>query len=501
MVRNTAIERHLRAALCAALAACGACGDPPAGDAGLDAGDADADANGDAGTRPPAACHLLEPPGATTVDVSQCLDSSCQRPRIDLAADGEAFLVAYSKNLRWWNSDVHARRVDEAGAALGEVLPISALVRSAFSRESGVKGASEPVAAIAWPPGWLVVWEDRLAVHPLVAGSSRRPDGAPTWPGAEFLDIARRPWTWVGAVMLAPLDCHHQLRIDHEECRPHAQNGEESPRRPSQATQPDVAAMDGGAVMTWLGSESWPGIRIAWIDPARVASDVGPSAWGPRDIEVAAAPEAYDRPAVAVGDETILVVWSSMSEVEGAGAWGPDIWARLVRRDLASCFGRCTVGGEVPVERAAYESSAPDVAWIGDAYLVVWQDYRAGNFEIQSTRVLEGPQASVAAESLANLSESPGPSLAPSVATAGGVVYVAWQEGPAPWEVEGSYDVLFSRSTDGGRTWEEPLLVAADVGQWPEPRVAVAGDTVGVAWVADADADFAVRFASLRCEP
>ena len=115
-----------------------------------------------------------------------------------------------------------------------------------------------------------------------------------------------------------------------------------------------------------------------------------------------------------------------------------------------------------------------------------------------------------------NLSQSPAASMLPALAAGDDGLFAVWQEGPDPWErpdedededgLPPGYDVLLSRSTDGGLTWEEPLVVAANTGQWPSPRVAVAGSTIGVVWVQDVDVDedgdedFQIRFAPVHCD-
>ena len=111
-----------------------------------------------------------------------------------------------------------------------------------------------------------------------------------------------------------------------------------------------------------------------------------------------------------------------------------------------------------------------------------------------------------------NVSGTIGGSRDPALAVNGGEVMLVWQEarsgsgaaadggdGESGSEEWGRFDVVFSRSLDGGATWEAPITVAQSAGASPEPQVAVAGSTIGVAWLEDRPPDVDVRFARVVC--
>jgi hypothetical protein len=214
-----------------------------------------------------------------------------------------------------------------------------------------------------------------------------------------------------------------------------------------------------------------------------------------------AAAVGLTNPAIAFSGTSYLVVWQDRRRVDLDGDTvthtDADVWARLVRSvsDDSTEFG----SDETPLAPAPYESSRPTVAWTGDAFLVAWQDYRDGNFEIYAARIPEnwGGEPVEARR----VTTTAGASKNPSVAWREGEVFLAWQEAATPWEESGAaaFGVRLSRSTDGGVTWEEPLVVVDGAGASPEPKVATSTAGIGVAWLQDVPPDVNVEFVRIEC--
>jgi hypothetical protein len=252
---------------------------------------------------------------------------------------------------------------------------------------------------------------------------------------------------------------------------------------------------------------------MADFDLSEVAESSPPYSRQSSDRLVVEQPDLYDvlsGPFIAAGERTILIVWSSSwrepTNEPTTGNSGPDIWAAVARKELGYCIDEeCLRSSAFPVEPWRYESSEPAAVWADDAYVVTWQDYRDGNYEIYVARVEE--RGEVEPHSLTNVSGSAGESQLPAIAAFGNELFLTWQEGAPPWEQGRNSDVLLSRSSDGGLTWESPLVVAAAVSEWPTPKVTTVGDTVGVAWVQDVPPEdddellrFEIRFTTLHCD-
>jgi hypothetical protein len=112
---------------------------------------------------------------------------------------------------------------------------------------------------------------------------------------------------------------------------------------------------------------------LAWGSPARATS--GPQ---PRDSGSLAPPGAFD-PAVASNGTNALVVWQKRSGEAGKG----DIYGRLVSSNNSTAAPTTR-----RISLTALNEFAPDVAWNGSSWLVVWEvGVSTGHTEIHGQRV------------------------------------------------------------------------------------------------------------------
>jgi hypothetical protein len=118
----------------------------------------------------------------------------------------------------------------------------------------------------------------------------------------------------------------------------------------------------------------------------------------------------------------------------------------------------------------------PSVAVSGSDVHVVWDDYRDGNSEIYHIRSTDdGMQW----ESETRLSDQADPSMWPSVCRSGSNVHIVWQD-----ERNGTPEIYYIRSTDGGATWEAQTRLTDNFSTSSErPTVAAAKDAVHVVWM------------------
>jgi hypothetical protein len=463
----------LRASFATVVLALASCGPPSAGS---DAVEDDGGEEGDAVSPP--ACEVIPTPEEVGVD--PCLDQMCFRPHLSLGGRPEGFLVAYSKNLAWWATDVFARIIDPAGTPVGAELAVSGLVDPPRSRP--MMASSEFPFVGPFGNGWLVTWEDRMTTYVFIAGAALDLAGTSTWDGSEWTRTDGSLFRWVGVEPIAPVE-------------------PASPENVGQSGR--FAEAEGGAMLSWiaLGSAHRAGqaVSVGWLDSSR-----GRRTGTDLDITSDAARSA-NSPTIAHSGSTYLVAWEDRRDVnlddDEELETDVGVWARVLSNDLGF-----VTDGEIPVALARYESSRPAVVWGGETYILAWQDYREGNFEILVVRVREdgsiveeegAPEPTV----VRNVSRTVGASRNPSLVASGGTIVLVWQEDASSRDSGsmGRFDVVFSRSIDGGATWEAPVTVAEEAGASPEPQVAMSGSTIGVAWLEDRPPDVAVRFARVVC--
>jgi hypothetical protein len=475
-------------------------------DAGLDS-DVPDTVVPDAGLLP--SCAV--PGGSKLVVETRCEPRMCYRPTLALATDGGRFLLAYSSNIEWWNTDVKVvlltadgdRTTEDAQRVSG------CFCYAGDCRCTGVEGPSEPVTAVAWNSGWLLVWEDQATTAgSRIAASSLDASGAPVWPGITnhllWQDL------WVGVQVVAPTD-----RVD---LRPALDNCNENLDRyncieHNNARAPAVVARGRGSVL------SWTAVRDNQ-SPARTVEVGTFDEQGQRtmlDLEVSSAVAEVDlQPAIASSGNEVLIVWADRrleqdTEHPRWGVMGPDIWGRFVRTDgLESCAGdECFLTDELPISPAPYASAHPVVVWAGDAYVVVWEDMRAGSPDVFVARVrvpAPGEEPTVEAADVVNLTATPRAERQPMLVADGDRLVMAWHQGNAPWDEPAFLDIVATWSPDGGRTWAEPAVVAREAETRPEAALAASGSLAGIAWVQAAteipedSGPFEVRFARLECQ-
>src|SRR3972149_4473336 len=79
-----------------------------------------------------------------------------------------------------------------------------------------------------------------------------------------------------------------------------------------------------------------------------------------------------------------------------------------------------------------------------------------------------------------NLSSNLGSSTVPKISTSGNYVYAVWQDGPAA-----TADIFFANSTDNGATFDPdgPFNLSNTPGSSTLPKIASAGNNVYVTWI------------------
>jgi len=125
-------------------------------------------------------------------------------------------------------------------------------------------------------------------------------------------------------------------------------------------------------------------------------------------------------------------------------------------------------------------SWASDVALDGSSIYVVWSDDTPGNFEIYFRKSAD---SGINWTAIQRLTFSGAWSISPAIAVNGSALYVVWGEYD---DVTQQDEVYFRKSADGGATWKtaKRLTFTSDLNYWPHVGVDVAvnGANVFVTW-------------------
>ena len=212
---------------------------------------------------------------------------------------------------------------------------------------------------------------------------------------------------------------------------------------------------------------------VAWQDYRSGASDIygacltsAGAVLHPSGFAISVAAGAQEYPAVASDGSGFLVVWQDYR----SGAY--DIYGARV-----SAAGTVLDASGFIISAAANEQARPAVTFDGANYLVIWQDYRSGAYDVYGARVT--PAGAVLDASGIAISTAANAQECPSVAFDGTNSLVAWQD-----KRGGPYaDIYAARvAPDGGVLDSAGVVVAAATYEQLVPAVAFEGTYYVVAW-------------------
>ena len=226
----------------------------------------------------------------------------------------------------------------------------------------------------------------------------------------------------------------------------------------------------GGAVVVWVDMRS--GDADIYAQRVTAAGTVAPP-WPADGVPVCIARGFQDRIAViSDGAGGVLIAWQDYRNPPYA-----QIYAQRVTGDGQAAWA----ADGVPVSADSSDQSAPDLVADGGDALVVWQDLRAGDYDLRYAR-LQSDGTVAPAPGGAPLVTAPGDQRAPSF-TASGVnaVTVVWQESLDG--IVGLHTASFQLPLPTGLSpGQAGVIIASDVGSAPE--VASCADGAGGVFVA-----------------
>ena len=128
----------------------------------------------------------------------------------------------------------------------------------------------------------------------------------------------------------------------------------------------------------------------------------------------------------------------------------------------------------INISNSLGDSILPQIAVSGNDVYVLWNDNATGKFGIFLTKSTDG---GTNFGTPVNISKNIGSSSSPQFAVSGNNVYVVWQA-----QATGKYQILFAKSTDGGDTFSTPVNISNNSGDSSFPKILVSENNIYVVW-------------------
>lgn len=134
-------------------------------------------------------------------------------------------------------------------------------------------------------------------------------------------------------------------------------------------------------------------------------------------------------------------------------------------------------------------SGIPKISADGNYVYLMWEDNGAKNYDVFLSS--SNDSGNTFSSIPTNISNNTGDSGAPQMIVDGNNIYAVWMD-----DTPGNFDILFSKSIDGGTTFAKPVNVSGNLQDSGYPQFVVIGNNVYVAWTnAITDKNYDVLFA------
>ena len=130
-----------------------------------------------------------------------------------------------------------------------------------------------------------------------------------------------------------------------------------------------------------------------------------------------------------------------------------------------------TLGNIKNLSTDATDAHDPQVLVSGSDVYTIWVDFVTGNDDIYFKRSTD---SGASFGGTINLSNNPGDSYNFQVSSSGAYIYIVWQD--ETLGINGTDDIFFKRSTDGGATFGDIINLSNDTGDSTDPDIASAND-------------------------
>jgi phosphoribosylformylglycinamidine (FGAM) synthase PurS component len=212
---------------------------------------------------------------------------------------------------------------------------------------------------------------------------------------------------------------------------------------------------------------------VVWADKRNNAWDIygtrisqSGSVLEPNGIALSTATNYQEAPAIAFDGTNYLVVWE-----DKRGGTYYDIYGTRVNQS-----GTVLNPGGIAISSATNNQTSPAIAFDGTNYLVVWEDYRNGNFDIYCTRVNQS--GSVLNPNGIAVSTNTADQLSPAVVFGGSNYLVVWVD-----DRNGSWDIYGARITPAGTVLDtNGIPICTNVFTQTSPAIAFDGTNYVIIW-------------------
>jgi hypothetical protein len=136
-----------------------------------------------------------------------------------------------------------------------------------------------------------------------------------------------------------------------------------------------------------------------------------------------------------------------------------------------------TLGNIKDLSIDATDAHDPRILLSGFNIYVIWVDFVTGNDDIYFKRSTDG---GASFGNTINLSNDLGDSYNFKVSLSGDYMYIVWQD--ETLGVNGTADIFFKRSTDGGASFGNTINLSNNTGDSIRPEIAVSGSNIFIVW-------------------
>jgi hypothetical protein len=178
-------------------------------------------------------------------------------------------------------------------------------------------------------------------------------------------------------------------------------------------------------------------------------------------------------PQMAVSGNNVYIVWNDNST------------GKFVISFAKSTDRGTTFGTSIDISKKIGSSGSPQLAVVGNNVYVVWQMKTTSKYEIFFAKSTDG---GATFGTPVNISNNSGDSSYPKILMSGNNIYVVWSY----TVTNKDYDVLFTKSTDGGATFSTAVNISNNLGDSGLPQMAVSGNNIYVTWENNGAGNFEV---------
>lgn len=184
-------------------------------------------------------------------------------------------------------------------------------------------------------------------------------------------------------------------------------------------------------------------------------------------------------PQVTVSDNHVYVVWIERTPGDITNI----VFAK-------SDDGGTTFGTPVTItSHSVGNVGIPKISANGNHVYLMWEDNSAKNYDVFLSS--SNDSGNTFSSIPINISNNAGDSGASQMTVDGNNIYAVWMD-----DTPGNFDILFSKSTDGGATFAAPVNVSGNSQDSGYPQFVVMGNNIYVAWTnAVSDKNYDILFA------